>query len=115
MEETNNEVKNTDDEKDVLEKEKEKQDTQDNIKEGASYLPIGSVVLLEGGKRRLMVYGRKLKSKDDNQEYDYMGCLYPEGATNGEDVILFNHNQIQMVYFVGFQDLEEIVYRTKVL
>lgn len=76
-----------------------------------AYLPIGSVVLLKEATKRVMVYGRKMLAKDDDKEYDYIGCLYPEGALNSNDVILFNHDQIQMVYFIGFQDLEEIIYR----
>ena len=84
-------------------------------KKDIPYLPIGSVVLLKEGKKRVMVYGRKMKSRDDNKEYDYIGCLYPEGYLSSDDVILFDHNQIQLVYFIGFQDLEEIVYRTNKL
>lgn len=90
-------------------------DAEQTEKKDIPYLPIGSVVLLKEGKKRVMVYGRKLKSRDDNKEYDYIGCLYPEGYLASDDVILFNHNQIQLVYFIGFQDLEEIVYRTNKL
>ena len=75
------------------------------------YLPIGSVVLLKNGKKRVMVYGRKVRAKGEEQVYDYVGCLYPEGCLSSDNVVLFNHEQIQMVYFIGFQDLEEIVFR----
>ena len=74
-------------------------------------LPIGSVVLLKDGKKRVMVYGRKVKANGEEKVYDYLGCLYPEGALNSKNVILFDHEQIQMVYFIGFQDLEEIAFR----
>lgn len=84
-------------------------------KKDVAYLPIGSVVLLKEGKKRIMIYGRKLESRKDNLEYDYIGCLYPEGYLSSDDVILFNHDQIQMVYFIGFQDLEEIIYRSREL
>ncbi|MCI9162218.1 MAG: DUF4176 domain-containing protein [Lachnospiraceae bacterium] len=77
------------------------------------YLPIGSVVLLKNGKKRVMVYGRKIKANGEEKIYDYLGCLYPEGALSSNDVILFDHGQIQLVYFIGFQDLEEIVFRNK--
>ena len=39
-------------------------------------LPIGSVVLLKGGIKKIMVTGIKPVSKDDDgteQEYDYIG------------------------------------------
>ena len=76
-----------------------------------TYLPIGSVVLLKNGKKRVMIYGRKIKANGEEIVYDYLGCLYPEGALSSKNVILFNHEQIQMVYFIGFQDLEEIAFR----
>ena len=78
-----------------------------------AYLPIGSVVLLKNGKKRIMIYGRKMKKEGDEMVYDYLGCLYPEGALESKDVILFDHDQIQMIYFIGFQDLEELAFRKK--
>ncbi|WP_394910825.1 DUF4176 domain-containing protein [uncultured Robinsoniella sp.] len=77
------------------------------------YLPIGSVVLLKNGKKRVMVYGRKIRADGEEKVYDYLGCLYPEGALNSKDVVLFDHSQIQMVYFIGFQDLEELAFRSR--
>ena len=77
------------------------------------YLPIGSVVLLKNARKRVMIYGRKIKAQDEEKVYDYLGCLYPEGVLDSEKVILFDHSQIQMVYFIGFQDLEELVFRAK--
>lgn len=84
-------------------------------KKDIPYLPIGSVVLLKEGKKRVMIYGRRMKTKGEDKEYDYMGCIYPEGASGNDDVILFNQEQIQMIYFIGFQDLEELIYRTEIL
>lgn len=78
------------------------------------YLPIGSVVLLKNGKKRVMIYGRKVKVDGESEEiYDYVGCLYPEGMINSKNVILFNQEQIQLVYFIGFQDLEELAFRAR--
>ena len=68
-----------------------------------NYLPIGSVVLLKEGKKRLMIYGRRQLVKDGEKEYDYSAC---------KDVVLFNHDQIQMIYFIGFQDIEELHFRS---
>lgn len=76
-----------------------------------NYLPIGTVVLLKEGKKRLMIYGRKQFVKSENKEYDYVACLYPEGMLGGSDVVLFNQEDIQMIYFIGFQDLEELRFR----
>lgn len=77
----------------------------------STYLPIGSVVLLKNGKKRVMIYGRRVRANGEDKVFDYLGCLYPEGALNSKDVVLFDHEQIQMVYFIGFQDLEEIALR----
>ena len=71
------------------------------------YLPIGSIVLLKGGEKRVMIYGRKQKQLDTGRLWDYIACLYPEGHVNDEFTFLFNHDQIDRVFFIGFQDQEE--------
>ena len=44
------------------------------------FLPVGSVVLLKGGTKRVMVTGFCSVDNDDTTKiYDYTGCLYPEG------------------------------------
>ena len=43
-------------------------------------LPIGSIVLLKDGEKRLMINGIMQSDASGNgQEYDYLGVLYPEG------------------------------------
>ncbi|MDR0858014.1 MAG: DUF4176 domain-containing protein, partial [Oscillospiraceae bacterium] len=42
-------------------------------------LPVGSVVLLNGADKRLMIYGVLQLNPEDGVQYDYLGCLYPEG------------------------------------
>ncbi len=88
---------------------------EDSVKEARKipYLPIGSVVLLKEGKKRIMVYGRRVRDVNENKVYDYLGCLYPEGALSSHDVVVFNHDQIQLVYFIGFQDVEELAFRAR--
>ncbi|MDE7028748.1 MAG: DUF4176 domain-containing protein [Lachnospiraceae bacterium] len=83
--------------------------------ENNTYLPIGSIVLLEGQKKRVMIVGRRVMSGTEGVEYDYQGCMYPEGAMGNKDVILFNNTDINMIYFIGFQDIEELAYRKIVL
>ncbi|MEH7013499.1 DUF4176 domain-containing protein [Neobacillus niacini] len=75
------------------------------------YLPIGSVVQLQGGTKRVMIYGRNQQQIDTDQVWDYIACLYPEGNISEEYMYLFNHEQIDKVYFVGFQDEEEFEFR----
>jgi hypothetical protein len=76
------------------------------------YLPIGSIVRLKEGSKRLMIYGRKQKQVATGTEYDYVGCLYPEGNISEEHTYLFNQDMIEQVFFIGFQDAEEFVFAT---
>lgn len=71
-------------------------------------LPIGTVVLLVGGEKRLMIYGIKQTEADTQEEYDYIGVVYPEGNMGKGTQFLFNHEQIKEVYFKGFEDEERI-------
>ncbi len=78
------------------------------------FLPIGTVVLLKGGKKRAMITGF-CSIAQENQEkiYDYSGCVYPEGYLSSNQVCLFDHDQIDKVFFVGFEDDEERVFKDK--
>ncbi len=70
-------------------------------------LPIGSVVLLKNGKKRLMIHGVKQTDQSSDKEYDYISVFYPEGNM-GDDtgLFLFNHSDIEEVIFRGFEDEE---------
>ena len=69
-------------------------------------LPIGSVVLLKNGTKRLMIFGIKQTDNDSKIEYDYIGVLYPEGNIGEGGQFLFNHSDIQKVFFKGYEDEE---------
>ena len=71
------------------------------------YLPIGSVVLLKNGRKKIMIYGRKQMHVETGEAWDYLACLYPEGNINEEFMYLFNHDQIDKVYYLGYEDEEE--------
>ncbi len=75
-------------------------------------LPIGSVVLLKGGTKRLMITGFcSIDNDNTSKVYDYTGCIYPEGIINSNEIRLFDDNQIDKVYFRGFEDDEQIQFR----
>lgn len=69
-------------------------------------LPIGSIILLEGGKKRLMIYGVKQTNAETGELYDYIGVIYPEGHIGKKGQFLFNHKDIAKVYFRGYEDEE---------
>ena len=78
-------------------------------------LPIGSVVLLKGGEKRVMICGRIQTRDGEDVIYDYCACLYPEGITGADNIFFFNNDAIDSVFFIGFQDSEEITFRTEIL
>lgn len=71
------------------------------------YWPIGSVVMLIGGTRRVMIlgYGRYL-ANDPDHVYDYVGCAYPDGYVGAENAVLFNNDQIASIVYLGLQNVE---------
>ena len=69
-------------------------------------LPIGSVVLLKGGRKKGMIYGVKQTDKSSGIEYDYISVLYPEGNMGEAGQFLFNHSDIDEIYFRGCEDEE---------
>lgn len=79
------------------------------------YLPLGSVVLLRGGEKRVMIYGRRQEQLDTGDLFDYVACLYPEGNLDERYMYLFNHEDIAQVFFIGFQDSEELEFRRRLL
>lgn len=76
------------------------------------YLPIGTVVLLKGGKKRIMITGFcTYADKDKSKLYDYTGCLYPEGFIKANETLLFDHDQIEKIYHMGLIDDEEMEFK----
>ena len=69
-------------------------------------LPIGSVVLLAGAQKKLMICGIGQTKEDSGKTYDYIGVLYPEGNMGDGSQFLFNHADIDEVTFRGYEDLE---------
>ena len=71
------------------------------------YLPIGSVVLLRGANKRLMITGYcSVLPEDEETVYDYTGCLFPESNVAREEISLFNHEQIEKIIHFGLIDDE---------
>lgn len=78
-------------------------------------LPIGTVVLLKNSNKRLMIMGVCQKEVGEMAVlWDYAGCLYPEGYMGADKVYLFNNEQIEKVFAVGYQDDEQFIFKQKV-
>lgn len=70
-------------------------------------LAIGSIVRLKNGEKKLMIIGVKQSNMDENgKEYDYIGVLYPEGYLGTEFQYLFYHEDIEEIFFKGYEDPE---------
>jgi hypothetical protein len=79
------------------------------------FFPIGTVVLLEGGQKNLMIYGILPVDGDDEKTYDYIGVLYPEGFIDNEHCYLFNNADIKTVEFLGYVNSEQQVFHSNVV
>ena len=78
------------------------------------FLPIGTVVLLKGGKKRVMIIGFCAMAKEkEGKIFDYSGCIYPEGLMASNQTCRFDHNQIEKIFFKGLVDQEETEFKTK--
>ena len=76
------------------------------------YLPIGTVVMLKGATKRLMIAGycivqNEPKNKNEIKIWDYCGCLYPEGFLSSKETSLFDHEQIKEIYHLGLSAEED--------
>lgn len=75
---------------------------------GEKFLPIGTVVMLKEGTKRVMITGFCSAAEEDpNKVWDYTGCPYPEGYISSNQTCLFDHSQINKVYYTGLKDDEE--------
>lgn len=73
------------------------------------YLPVGSVVLLKGGKRKVMIIGIAQScpnGEGKTVEYDYIGVVYPVGFVDRNSVVGFQQEAINDVAFRGYENPE---------
>lgn len=87
--------------------------SDDGVK-AEEWLPIGSVVLLDGASKTLMVMARFVYNSNGGKYYDYCGCLYPEGFGERQ-YYFFNQDEIGFVASRGYEDDYEKLYREKIL
>ena len=76
--------------------------------ERVDYLPLGSVVVVQGAIKKTMIIARGLAAELNGtiSVFDYGGCLYPEGIV-GDQIVYFNHQDIAKVVFEGLSDEDD--------
>lgn len=69
------------------------------------FLPLGSVVNLNGNVNKIMIIARALSVMVKGKPYffDYGGCLYPQGLV-GDAVVYFNHSEIARTVYQGYSN-----------
>lgn len=78
-------------------------------------LSIGSIVILKGGYKKIMIYGRQQYQLTESRIlWDYVGCLYPEGFISDDYNVFFNQEEIQDIIHFGYEDAEEIEFKKKI-
>lgn len=70
-----------------------------------NFLPLGSIVQLEGGTQKLLIIARGLTMNRGGKSYffDYGGVMYPQGLT-GDQMAYFNHGAIRALNYIGCND-----------
>lgn len=67
------------------------------------FLPIGTVVQLEGKSRKIMITGYSSKMVDSDKVFDYNGIIFPDGLLINL-YGLFNESDIAEVFYEGYRD-----------
>lgn len=75
--------------------------------EKVDFLPLGSVVKIRGSIKKTIIIARGLMTIMGEKAlfFDYGGAVYPEGLM-GDQIMYFNHNDIEEVIFTGFENEE---------
>ena len=71
------------------------------------FLPIGTLVLLKGAKKKVLITSYLILSKGENSEkrvFDYGGCPYPEGIIESNYAVGFDHDNIDKIFQLGYED-----------
>ena len=82
------------------------------------FLPIGTVVLLKGATKKVMITNYLIYSAAEGAQkkmYDYGACTFPEGIIDSDAAIGFNHDEIAEVVYVGYENDEQKEFNAKLL
>lgn len=75
-------------------------------------LPLGSVVSLKRGSKRVMIAGRLQTIPGSDEVYEYCAVPWPDGLIRSDMMYLFNSEDLETIWFIGLQDPEEFRFRS---
>lgn len=70
------------------------------------FLPVGSIVLLKGATRPVVIIGFTVKEENNDKIWDYLGCAYPFGVMGEDKNLLFQRDDIEKIIQKGYTDEE---------
>ncbi|WP_057821314.1 DUF4176 domain-containing protein [Schleiferilactobacillus perolens] len=79
--------------------------------EKTEFLPLGSVVMLTGVIKRIVIVQRAIELNQEDggtKYYDYGAILYPEGLVE-DQLVYFNQEDISRLIFKGFSDDDDTI------
>ena len=80
------------------------------------FLPLGSICLFKGTKRKSIIVGYFARTERDSDKIcDYMVYPYPVGACDGSKILVFNHKDIEKVYYIGYNDKSQKKFNEKMI
>ena len=47
--------------------------------------------------------------------FDYCGCMYPEGVISTQNTMLFNHDDIDKIFCIGYSDDDQKKFNTTLI
>ena len=68
------------------------------------FLPLGSVVLLNGSDKRMQIVGQIQADAATLEVYDYAAIPFPEGYIDENQLAMFQHEEIRLICAVGHLD-----------
>lgn len=74
------------------------------------FLPIGTVVFLKDGNKKVMITSYLIFSTGNSENkkmFDYGACTYPEGIIESNYAVAFNHSDIKEVVHMGLIDQDQ--------
>lgn len=74
------------------------------------YLPIGTVVRLNGEEDMFVIVGFAVRNAD-GETRDYLAVRYPVGALSSENFYFFNQNMIKTVIHQGYNSIDHESYK----